>query len=133
LIGQTTTHPNNYQCDENNFQMKFTLSNSSHSARNLSANCSLPLYISTLSNSNNTCQSTMTPCFEYRGINNQTYYAPAALCSIVETCQNPTNQCSSNTSICVVNSCCSTGSICLPLAWRNICQFNSIITSTPSI
>jgi hypothetical protein len=63
----------------------------------------------------------MTPCFNYRTANNISYCAPASLCTILEPCNNVTRGCSSNTSVCVINSCCTPAAVCLPLIWTELC------------
>ncbi|CAF4372120.1 unnamed protein product, partial [Adineta steineri] len=100
---QTTELPD-YSCSENNVSIQFTLSSLSHSAWNSTSNCSLQQCNVNL---NNSCLSSSTPCFDYRTINNSRYCAPGILCSILERCDNTTQTCSSNDSICVINSCCS--------------------------
>jgi len=119
FLGQTTQAPN-YSCNQNNDIIEFTLSASSHSAWQPTSNCSLQqCYLS--SSNNNSCQSSATPCFDYRTLNNSRYCAPGILCSILELCDNITYTCASNTSICIVNSCCSPQAICLPLSLTNFC------------
>ncbi|CAF1210446.1 unnamed protein product [Adineta steineri] len=112
-IGQTTQLPN-YSCSENNASIQFTLSSSFHSAWNPISNCSLQQCNTSL-NDNNNCLLSSTPCFDYRTINNISYCAPGILCSILERCNNITHTCSSNSSVCVFNSCCSPQAVCLPL------------------
>ena len=113
-----------YSCIENNLQIEYSLSYSSHSARNLTSDCAL----SKCNNPNNTCRSSDTPCFNYRNVNNERFCAPASICSILEPCNNITGECSSKTSVCIVNSCCSTKSVCLPLVWANLCSSKGILT-----
>lgn len=94
---------------------------SNHSAENLISNCS----VQKCNGSNNTsgvCRSSSTPCFEYRAMNNISYCAPGILCTILEPCDNITYTCTSNQSICVVNSCCTSQAICLPLFATNFCK-----------
>ena len=117
-LGQTTATPN-YFCNQNNNTVEFTLSWSNHSAWNPTSNCSLQQCSG--SSNNNSCRSSLTPCFDYRTLNNTSYCAPAIQCSILEPCDNITNTCASNTSVCIVNSCCSSQPICLPLSWTNFC------------
>ncbi|CAF1587112.1 unnamed protein product, partial [Adineta steineri] len=119
-IGQTTQLPD-YSCSENNVSIQFTLSSSSHSASNSASNCSLQQCNTSL-NGNNNCLSSSTSCFDYRTINNISYCAPGILCSILETCNNITQTCSSNNSICVINSCCSSQPVCLPFLATQICE-----------
>ncbi|CAF1238732.1 unnamed protein product [Adineta steineri] len=117
---QTTQLPN-YSCTENNVSIQFTLSSSSHSAWNPASNCSLQQCNTSL-NDNNNCLLSSTPCYDYRTINNISYCAPGILCSILETCNNVTQACLSNTSVCVINSCCSPQAVCLPLLARQMCN-----------
>ncbi|CAF1124332.1 unnamed protein product [Adineta steineri] len=119
-IGQNTQLPN-YSCSENNVSIEFTLSLSSHSAWNSTSYCSLQ-QCNVDSNNNNSCRSSSTPCFDYRTINNISYCAPGILCSILERCDNITQTCSSNNSMCVVNSCCSSQPVCLPLLAAQMCE-----------
>lgn len=119
-IGQTT-ESSDYFCVNNNFTVKFTISSSTHSAWEFSSDCSLSL----CSDNNNSCRSSMTPCFDYRTTNNISYCAPASLCSILEPCNNMTGTCPSNTSVCIVNSCCVPKTICLPLEWTTLCPSTS--------
>jgi hypothetical protein len=121
--GQTTLAPS-YSCNQNNNTIELTLSYSNHSAWNSISNCSLQqCYGSSINN--NSCLLSLTPCFNYRTFNNISYCAPAILCSILELCDNMTNTCTSNTSVCIANSCCSSQSICLPLAWTNLCMLGN--------
>ncbi|CAF1551299.1 unnamed protein product [Adineta steineri] len=126
IKGQTTQLPN-YSCSENNASIQFTLSSSSHSAWNPTSSCSLQQCNTSL-NGNNNCLSSSTPCFDYRTINNISYCAPGILCSISETCNNITQTCLSNNSVCVINSCCSSQAVCLPFLATQMC--NTAILST---
>ncbi|CAF1034358.1 unnamed protein product [Adineta steineri] len=119
-IGQTTQLPN-YSCSENNVSIKLTLSSSSHSAWNPTSNCSLQQCNTSL-NGNNNCRSSSTPCYDYRTITNISYCAPGILCSILERCDNITQTCSLNNSICVINSCCSSQAVCLPFLATQMCE-----------
>ncbi|CAF0832841.1 unnamed protein product [Adineta steineri] len=119
-IGQTTELPN-YSCSENNASIQFTLSSSSHSAWNSTSDCTLQQCNTSL-NGNNNCLLSSTPCFNYRTINNISYCAPGILCSILERCDNITQTCSSNNSVCVINSCCSLQAVCLPLLATQMCK-----------
>ena len=119
FLGQITQAPN-YSCNLDNDTIEFTLSASSHSAWQRQPNCSLQqCYLS--SSNNNSCQSSATPCFDYRTLNNSRYCAPGILCSILELCNYTTYTCASNSSICIVNSCCSPQPVCLPLLLTNFC------------
>ncbi|CAF1002235.1 unnamed protein product [Adineta steineri] len=129
-IGQTTQLPN-YSCSENNASIQFTLSSSSHSAWNPTSNCALQQCNTSL-NGNNNCLSSLTPCYDYRTINNISYCAPGILCSILETCDNITQTCSSNTSVCVINSCCSSQAVCLPLLATQMCKTGWFSTGSMS-
>ncbi|CAF1151389.1 unnamed protein product [Adineta steineri] len=123
-VGQTTQPPN-YSCTENNASIQFTLSSSSHSASNPTSSCSLQQCNTSL-NGNNNCRSTSTPCYDYRTINNISYCAPGILCTILETCDNITQTCSSNNSICIINSCCSSQAVCLPFLATQMCKTGTI-------
>ncbi len=116
-LGQTTD-PTSYTCNENNFNIRISRSTSPHSAFDNSSNCSL----SQCTNNNNSCLSSNAHCFGYRSINNQSYCAPGSLCSILEPCDNITGQCATNTSVCIVNSCCLPKTKCLPLSLINLCS-----------
>jgi hypothetical protein len=118
-LGQTTEAPN-YSCDQNNNIVEFTLSYSNHSAWNSVSNCSLQQCYES-SSDNNSCLLSLTPCYDYRTFNNISYCASGILCSILEPCDNMTNTCASNTSVCIVNSCCSSQPVCLPVSWTNLC------------
>ncbi|CAF0910380.1 unnamed protein product [Adineta steineri] len=121
-LRQTTELPN-YSCSENNASIRFTLSSSFHSAWNSASTCSLQQCNVNLTNNNNdNCRSTSTPCFDYRTINNISYCAPGILCSILEKCNNITQTCLSNNSICIVNSCCSSQAVCLPFLATQMCK-----------
>ncbi|CAF3894183.1 unnamed protein product, partial [Adineta steineri] len=119
-IGQTTQLPN-YSCTENNASVQFTLSSSSHSASNPTSYCAVQQCNTSL-NGNDNCRSSSTPCFDYRTINNISYCAPGILCSILERCDSITQTCSSNNSVCVINSCCSSQAVCLPFLATYMCK-----------
>lgn len=72
-------------------------------------------------NINDSCRSTTAPCYDYRTYDNTSFCAPGILCSILETCNNTNYSCSSPDFVCVVNSCCSQPTICIPIAWTNFC------------
>ncbi|CAF1943851.1 unnamed protein product [Rotaria magnacalcarata] len=105
----------NYYCNA----VEFTLSSSDHSASKTTLNCSLQKC--NVSSNENTCRSSTTPCFDYRTLNNISYCAPGILCSILAPCNNVTYNCTSITSVCVINSCCSPQAVCLPLASLGFC------------
>ncbi|CAF0851436.1 unnamed protein product [Adineta steineri] len=122
-----TTQPPNYSCSENNASIQFTLSSSAHSAWNSTANCALQQCNTSL-NDNNNCRSSSTPCYDYRTINNISYCALGILCSILERCNNITQTCSSNNSVCVINSCCSPQAVCLPFLAIQMCNTGWLYT-----
>ena len=127
------TQTPSYSCYENNSSITFTFSFADHSAEQASRNCLLSR-CNVSSSNNSTCLASLTPCFDYRSWNNTSYCAPAIDCSILTPCDNITNQCASNTSVCVVNSCCSPQAICLPLFATEICTANlGILNSTGRI
>ena len=126
-LGQTTQP--NYSCYENNSTVTFTLSSLDHSAQQTSTNCFLSTCNESSSN-NSSCLSSLTPCFAYRSWNNTRYCAPAIDCSILTPCDNVTNQCASNTLVCIVNSCCSPQAVCLPLFVTEICTANPGISNS---
>ena len=105
---------------KNDSLFEFTLSSSSHSAWQATSNCSLEQCRHILT-ANNTCISSTTPCFDYRTLDNTRYCGPGVLCSLLEPCDNITNTCTSTTSVCAVNSCCSSQAVCLPLSLSNYC------------
>ena len=114
-----TIHSSSYTCDQNDFTIKFRLSSSSHSSWDELSNCALSPCITT----NDRSRSSQISCFDYRTIDNISYCAPASLCSILEPCDNIT--CTSNTSVCIVNSCCQTKTVYLPLKWTSLCSSTS--------
>jgi hypothetical protein len=130
FLGQTTP-TNNYSCNEVDFNVQFTLSESSHSALKSTSNCSLTQCDVFLPN-NSACRSSSTPCFDYRTINNTRYCAPGMLCSILESCDNITYNCASDASVCVINSCCSPQAICLPLPFTKFCSPGNIVINKNS-
>ncbi|CAF1559179.1 unnamed protein product, partial [Rotaria magnacalcarata] len=115
------TNLSQYTCPVDNFIVQFTLYNSTHSAWQPSINCYVPLCVNPINITINGCQASSTTCFEYRTATNRSYCAPASLCSILEMCDNVTGLCSSNASVCIVNSCCTPRTVCLPLAWTHMC------------
>ncbi len=122
FIGRAT-NPTNFSCIESNFHIQFTYSSASHSAWQPSLDCSLSSCVQSLNNSySSSCLSTSISCFDYRTINNVSYCAPPSSCSILEPCDNITNECVSNTSVCVINSCCIPRAVCLPLLWVSVCR-----------
>ena len=116
-----------YYCSTSDRDIRFDLSSSGHSARQPSSNCSLAVCATT---SNNACLISSTPCFDYRTSSNVRYCAPGSLCSILEVCDNRNWMCASDTSVCVVNSCCAPRAVCLPLAVTNLCSTSNQIDSS---
>ncbi|CAF2132567.1 unnamed protein product [Rotaria magnacalcarata] len=117
------------QLPEKNVSVEFTLSSSPHSGSQPALNCSLT-QCSSGSNNPIDCLQSSTPCFGYRNINNMSYCAPGILCSILESCNNINYSCTSNTSVCVVNSCCSPQAVCLPVSLVNLCKSGWINTGS---
>lgn len=115
-IGQRTQLIN-YSCSSNSSNIDFSLSNSSHSAWDSTSNC---LISRCRTNENSACRLSPTPCFDYRSITNQQYCAPASLCSILQPCMS-NSTCPSNESVCIVNSCCQSRNVCLPIVWTALC------------
>lgn len=108
-----------FTCNQNTSSIGFSLLSTFHSAWNSTLNCTLSqCHVS----SNDSCRLSPTPCFDYRSVDDQSFCAPASLCSILESCDNITNTCSSNTSICIVNSCCQPRKVCLPLMFTQLCS-----------
>jgi len=70
----------------------------------------------------NNCRRGQTPCFDYRTTNNTSICAPAITCSILESCNHTGFNCSTTSSVCIVNSCCSSQAVCIPIEWINFCQ-----------
>lgn len=119
-LGQTT-QASSYYCYENNAMATFSLSSSTHSAWQPILNCTLQKCNLTL-NSNNQCRPSSTPCFNYRTINNASFCAPGIDCSILESCNNVNYSCSSNSSTCIINSCCPSQAVCLPSSLKYYCK-----------
>ncbi|CAF4895451.1 unnamed protein product, partial [Rotaria sp. Silwood1] len=111
-----------YYCNENDHNIQFSWSSSGHSGWEPTLNCSLQQCNINLNN-NATCRSSSTLCFDYRSVNNMIYCAPGLLCSLLEPCNNVTYNCTSNTSVCIINSCCSPKAI-LVLGWINVGNMN---------
>ncbi|CAF1365000.1 unnamed protein product [Adineta ricciae] len=120
LLKGPATLASTYSCHQNNVDVQFTLSIATHSASNPASNCYVQ-QCNVTSTGNNTCSLPPAPCFNYLSINNVSYCAPGVQCSVLELCDNVTNTCSSNNSICIVNSCCSPTAVCLPLSVTNFC------------
>ncbi|CAF1192688.1 unnamed protein product [Adineta ricciae] len=120
MTSQTPQKPN-VVCNKTDTAVEFTLSSSSHSAWNSVSYCSLQQCRSNINNDNITCVLSPKPCFDYRTPNNASYCAPGISCSILEPCNNTAYRCTSSTSICITNSCCSPRAVCLPLLWTSFC------------
>ncbi|CAF2171415.1 unnamed protein product [Rotaria magnacalcarata] len=118
IQGQTTQVPT-YSCRETNHEAIFTLSQSFHSGWNLRSECSLP--ICGVVSSSADCRSSSTPCFSYRTVTNETFCAPAILCSLLKPCNNSAYTCSSDRSVCIITSCCVPQAVCLPLPLTDFC------------
>lgn len=115
----------NYFCNQSSDVVEFTLFSLNHSGWNPASNCSLQqCHLS--SNTNSSCLLSDTPCYDYRTLNGSRYCAPGILCSLLEPCNNITYTCASNSSVCVVNSCCSPYAVCLPLSVTNFCVLGKI-------
>lgn len=110
--------------------MQFSQPTTSHSARDNATNCTLCPCVEPTNTTNSSCRLSTTPCFDYRTQNNTAYCAPASLCQFMPPCDNTTQQCTSNNSVCVVNTCCGQP-VCLPLWWTSFCQ--SFQSSSESI
>lgn len=90
-------------------------STSSHSALDISGNCS----VARCQSNDYECRNSQTPCFNYRTQNSMSYCAPATACSILSACNG---SCSSNMFVCVMNTCCQPQGRCLPLYLTTFCQ-----------
>ncbi|CAF1159899.1 unnamed protein product [Adineta steineri] len=64
-------------------------------------------------------------CYSFQTWNNSSLCAPQVLCSTLESCIND-KKCQVGSSVCVVNSCCSTP-VCMPLALSNLCTVTANI------
>ena len=115
-----------YVCNDNQRDVAFTLYTSFHSAWEPSTNFNM-LQCSMNASNDNGCRASSTPCFNYRSLSNTSYCAPAVICSILEFCNNNTYTCQSNSSVCVINSCCSPQAVCLPPSATNFCNSGSEI------
>ncbi|CAF1054681.1 unnamed protein product [Adineta steineri] len=112
----------NYSCINNSSgNVTFALSWSSHSAWNPTLNCTLQQCL-IIFNNNSSCRSSSTPCFDYRTYTDDRYCAPGIMCSLLEPCNNVTYACTSKSSVCAINTCCSPRSVCLPLSWTDLCK-----------
>ncbi|UJR14291.1 hypothetical protein I4U23_001281 [Adineta vaga] len=75
----------------------------------------------------NNCISNEVTCFNYQTHDGLTYCAPASSCELLESCDD-NHRCTSNTSICIANSCCAQ-SICLPLVLVELCSPTDSLTT----
>lgn len=60
-----------------------------------------------------------TGCYDFQTKNGTSFCAPASSCELLDPCDK-NGYCTSNTSICIVNSCC-TQPVCLPLVMVDLC------------
>lgn len=122
LIAGQSSYNHSYSCSAEDNRVEFSLSSFlNHTAENPTTNCSM-LECQNLSSNNITmCLVNVTPCYQYTTINNNSFCAPGALCSILTPCDNITRSCAQNSSVCVVNSCCEQGPVCVPLLWSSFC------------
>ncbi|CAF0739542.1 unnamed protein product [Adineta ricciae] len=82
-----------------------------------SSKCSVqPCVNSSLTN----CFANEAVCYDYQTNDGNRYCAPASSCELFETCSE-NYHCKSNTSVCIVNSCCAQP-ICLPLVLVELCS-----------
>lgn len=87
----------------------------------LSSKCSVPACThSSLFN----CVSNENLCYNFQTTNGTNFCAPASSCELLDLCDG-NGDCLSNTSICIVNSCCIQPR-CLPLILINLCSSNNI-------
>lgn len=119
FLGQVPS-TSSQSCRVNSAAFDFSPTSSNHSAWQPATNCSLSQCSSSFSLNNN-CRSSSTPCFDYRTVNNTSVCAPAVLCSLLEPCNNITNQCASDNFVCIINSCCTTQAVCLPVSAASLC------------
>ena len=112
----------NYACTANtDVDVEFTLSSGYHSAWNPTLNCALS-ECTVNSTINRSCRSNSTHCFSYQLINNRSICVPPIDCSILQPCDNITRQCQSSSFVCVIDSCCSAQTVCIPWAFTTICR-----------
>ena len=123
-LGQTTTQSSSYTCPVSDVTAQFSAVTStySHSALNIQASCSIAQCQST----DDSCRNSQTPCFNYQTQNNVGYCGPAVDCSILQPCNDT---CSSNQSVCVMNTCCQPAGRCLPLYLTTLCPMTSKFSS----
>ena len=120
-------------CSVNYSTINLELLSTPHSGWEPLSNCSLSLCNFGSSNiTNSSCLTPSASCFDYRSRNNTSYCAPGAICSLMEPC-NMTGECSTNTSVCVINSCCASRKVCLPLQWISLCSSLNATRSTPKL
>ncbi len=70
------------------------------------------------------CVSIERVCFDFQTNNGTSFCAPASSCELLDPCDD-NGYCTSNTSVCIFNSCC-TQPVCLPLILVNLCSPNSV-------
>ncbi len=66
------------------------------------------------------CASNEGVCYDFQTTNGTSFCAPASSCELLDSC-NLHKQCASNTSVCIVNSCCAQP-VCLPLILVDLCS-----------
>ena len=124
-LGQTTTQSSSYTCPVSDVTAQFSAVTStySHSAIDIQASCSIAQCQST----GDSCRNSQTSCFYYQTQNNVGYCGPAVDCSILQPCNDT---CSSNQSVCVMNTCCQPAGRCLPLYLTTLCPMTSKFSSS---
>jgi hypothetical protein len=70
------------------------------------------------------CTSNEGACFNFQTNNGTSFCAPASSCELLDPCDH-NGYCSSNTSVCIINSCC-TQPVCLPLILADFCLANDV-------
>ncbi|CAF4808883.1 unnamed protein product [Rotaria socialis] len=74
---------------------------------------------------------TCTPCYGFQTANGKNVCAPAVDCSLFDRCINGTS-CSSNSTVCVVNTCCLSP-VCLPIFLNSTCYTGQISAYSTTI
>lgn len=93
-----------------------------------SSSCSVSICGASSGASSGGCSGS-TPCFNFQSTN-ETLCAPQVQCSLFDVCISGT-RCATNTSICIINSCCPQP-ICMPRALGSACTAsNSNFTTYP--
>ena len=116
-----TTNTPVHICSTASSNISIELSIANHSAWNPFLNCSLSQCTSLQLTNNDSCVPSTMPCFDYRTTNGTRYCAPAFLCSLLQPC-DVNGECSSGSSVCIINACCGISALCLPLDWTNLCS-----------